>query len=276
MNYKLFALIFPLTLSAHEADTLSVHKMDEIVVVSTPKEHTALRQQPLSSSSYGAGQLQEKGINNIKNLTAHVPSLFIPNYGSRLTSSIYLRGVGSRIGTPAIGMYVDDIPLANMSSMDQDLSDADRIDILRGPQGTLFGRNTIGGLIRVYTKNPFNYQGTDLMLSGASYNNYRARVTHYHRPSDKLAFSAGVSYEHLEASTRTWLLADKEWMRVMTLQLVGEASISTLKRFASTSPPATNGPSTAATRMLPSKVRMLERLPTTVPPATEGTSLPSE
>jgi outer membrane receptor protein involved in Fe transport len=197
MNYKLFALIFPLTLSAHEADTLSVHKMDEIVVVSTPKEHTALRQQPLSSSSYGAGQLQEKGINNIKNLTAHVPGLFIPNYGSRLTSSIYLRGVGSRIGTPAIGMYVDDIPLANMSSMDQDLSDADRIDVLRGPQGTLFGRNTIGGLIRVYTKNPFNYQGTDLMLSGASYNNYRARVTHYHRPSDKLAFSAGVSYEHL-------------------------------------------------------------------------------
>ena len=197
MNYKLFALIFPLTLSAHEADTLSVHKMDEIVVVSTPKEHTALRQQPLSSSSYGAGQLQEKGINNIKNLTAHVPGLFIPNYGSRLTSSIYLRGVGSRIGTPAIGMYVDDIPLANLSSMDQDLSDADRIDVLRGPQGTLFGRNTIGGLIRVYTKNPFNYQGTDLMLSGASYNNYRARVTHYHRPSDKLAFSAGVSYEHL-------------------------------------------------------------------------------
>ncbi|MBR5051785.1 MAG: TonB-dependent receptor [Bacteroidaceae bacterium] len=197
MNYKLLALIFPLTLSAHETDTLSVHKMDEVVVVSTPKEHSALRQQPLSSSSFGAGQLQEKGINNIKDLTAHTPALFIPNYGSRLTSSIYLRGVGSRIGTPAVGMYVDDIPLSNMSTFDQDLSDADRIDVLRGPQGTLFGRNTIGGLMRVYTKNPMQYQGTDLMLSGATYNNYRARVTHYHRPSDKFAFSAGVSYEHL-------------------------------------------------------------------------------
>lgn len=205
MNYKsliLSAFLLPIKgvggslLFANEMDTLSVHRMDEVVVVSTPKEHAALRHQPLSSTSLGALQLQQKGINNIKDLTAHIPGLFIPNYGSRLTSSIYLRGVGSRIGTPAIGMYVDDIPLASMSSMDQDLSDADRIDVLRGPQGTLYGRNTIGGLIRVYTKNPMSYQGTDIMLGAATYNNYRARVTHYHRPSERFAFSAGVSYEH--------------------------------------------------------------------------------
>ena len=196
-------------LFANEADTLSVREMDEVVVVSTPKEHAALREQPLSSSSIGARQLQEKGINNIKNLTAHIPGLFIPNYGSRLTSSIYLRGVGSRIGTPAVGMYVDDIPLANMSSMDQDLSDADRIDVLRGPQGTLYGRNTIGGMIRVYTKNPMSYQGTDLMLSGANYNNVRARVTHYHRPSDRFAFSAGVGYEHLGGFYKNYALDGK-------------------------------------------------------------------
>ncbi len=180
----------------NETDTLSIQTMDEVVVVSTPKEHASLRQQALSYSSYGETQLKLKDINNIKDLTANVPGLFIPNYGSRLTSSVYLRGVGSRIGTPAIGMYIDDIPLANMSSMDQDLSDADRIDVLRGPQGTLFGRNTIGGLIRVYTKNPMNYQGTDIMLSGATYFNARARVTHYHRLSDRFAFSAGLSYEH--------------------------------------------------------------------------------
>lgn len=202
MNYRPLILFFTLhfslfTLFAGEKDTLSVRDMDEVVVVSTAKEHVSLRQQPQSSSSLGETQLQQKRIDNIKDLTAHIPGLFIPSYGSRLTSSIYLRGVGSRIGTPAVGMYVDDIPLANMSSMDQDLSDADRIDVLRGPQGTLYGRNTIGGLIRVYTKNPMNYQGTDLMLSGATYNNYRARVTHYHRPSDSFAFSAGVSYEHL-------------------------------------------------------------------------------
>ena len=184
-------------LLAEPADTLRVRKMDEVVVASTPKEHTSLRQQSLSSSSFGIMQLQEEGINDIKDLTAHVPGLFIPNYGSRLTSSVYLRGVGSRIGTPTIGMYVDNVPLAGMSSMDQDMSDAERIDVLRGPQGTLYGRNAIGGIIRVYTKNPMNYQGTDIMLGGATYNNYRTRVTHYHRPLDNLAFSAGISYEHL-------------------------------------------------------------------------------
>ena len=203
VNFSLFTLLpvkatgsLPIK-EGGEADTLAIRNLDEVVVVSTPKEHTALRQQPLSSSSLSAGQIQQKGINNIKDLTAHIPGLFIPNYGSRLTSSIYLRGVGSRIGTPAVGMYVDDIPLASMSSMDQDLSDADRIDVLRGPQGTLYGRNTIGGLIRVYTKNPMSYQGTDIMLGAATYNNYRARVAHYHRPADNFAFSAGVSYEHL-------------------------------------------------------------------------------
>ena len=209
MSTKLYILpliLFPCTLFANEADTLSVREMDEVVVVSTPKEHASLREQPLSSSSLGSGQIVQKGINNIKDLTVHIPGLFIPNYGSRLTSSIYLRGVGSRIGTPAVGMYVDDIPLANMSSMDQDLSDADRIDVLRGPQGTLFGHNTIGGLIRVYTKNPMSYQGTDLMLGAASYNNIRTRVTHYHRPTDRFAFSAGVGYEHLGGFYKNYAL----------------------------------------------------------------------
>lgn len=198
MKYKLLPILLftTITLSANDADTLLTHNMDELVIVSTPKEHVALNKQPLSSTTLGNSQIKQKNINNIKDLTAHIPGLFIPRYGSRLTSSIYLRGVGSRIGTPAVGMYVDDIPLANMSSMDQDLSDADRIDVLRGPQGTLFGRNTIGGLIRIYTKNPMNYQGTDLMLGAATYNNYRARVTHYHRPVENFAFSAGVSYEH--------------------------------------------------------------------------------
>ncbi|MBP5393960.1 MAG: TonB-dependent receptor, partial [Bacteroidaceae bacterium] len=190
-------------------DTLSVRQMDEVVVVSTPKEHNALREQPLASTSLGQAQLLEKSITGIKDLSAHIPGLFIPTYGSRLTSSIYLRGVGSRIGTPAVGMYIDNVPLANMSSMDQDLSDADRIDVLRGPQGTLFGRNTIGGLIRVFTKNPMSYQGTDLMLSGATYNNYRARVTHHHRPSDRFAFSAGVGYEHLGGYFRNQALGGK-------------------------------------------------------------------
>lgn len=188
-----FFLVLPFAASA-QTDSLDVHSMDEVVVVSTPKEHDMLKRQPVSSSILTSGSLLQRHIEGIKDLTANVPGLFIPNYGSHLTTSIYLRGLGSRMGTPAVGLYIDGIAMADMSSLDQDISDADRIDVLRGPQGTLYGSNTLGGLIRVFTKNPFRYQGTDIRLGYASYNDYRASVTHYHRPSEKVAFSGGISY----------------------------------------------------------------------------------
>ena len=68
--------------------------------------------------------------------------------------------------------------------------------MLRGPQGTLYGRNTMGGLIKVHTKSPFSYQGTDLRLSAGTYDNYNASVTHYHRMSNQFAFSTGAFYEY--------------------------------------------------------------------------------
>lgn len=191
----LLSLLFP-SAGASAADDLRSYNLDDVVVVSVPKEHAALDRQPVSSTSLGAGALEQHGVEGIKDLTAHVPGLFIPDYGSRLTSSIYLRGIGSRTGTPAVGLYVDGIPMNDMSSMDQDLSDAERIDVLRGPQGTLYGHNTMGGLIRVYTRNPMQYQGTDIVLGAGSYNSYRVRATHYHRPSERFAFSGGVSYRH--------------------------------------------------------------------------------
>ena len=109
---------------------------------------------------------------------------------------MYIRGIGSRINTPAVGLYVDNIPFIDKSAFDFNYSDIERIDIMRGPQSTLYGRNTMGGLIRVFTKSPFTYQGTDVQLSAASYNNFKAMLKHYHRISEQFAFSAGTFYEH--------------------------------------------------------------------------------
>ncbi|WP_336533133.1 TonB-dependent receptor, partial [Bacteroides acidifaciens] len=82
------------------------------------------------------------------------------------------------------------------SAFDFNYADIERIDILRGPQGTLYGRNTMGGLIKVHTKSPFTYQGTDIRMGAATYNNYNVSLTHYHRTSDRFAFSTGGFYEH--------------------------------------------------------------------------------
>ena len=170
--------------------------LGEIVIVATPKENNQLRQQASSSSSFSKTALQELSIRSVKDLSGLVPNLFIPDYGSKLTTSVYVRGVGSRINTPAVGLYVDNIPFIDKSAFDFNYSDIERIDVLHGPQATLYGRNTMGGLIRIYTKSPFSYQGTDVNLSAATYNNNKTSFTHYHRISRKFAFSAGGVYEH--------------------------------------------------------------------------------
>lgn len=177
-------------------DTTRVIDIEEVIVIATPKENNRLRQQPLSATSFSQGDMRNNSVTSVKSLSELVPNLFIPDYGSKLTTSVYVRGIGSRINTPAVGLYVDNIPFIDKSAFDFNYSDIERIDILRGPQGTLYGRNTMGGLIRVFTKSPFSYQGTDISLGAATYNNYKASVNHYHRISDKFAFSAGAFYEH--------------------------------------------------------------------------------
>lgn len=177
-------------------DTTKVVDIEEVVIIATPKENSRLRQQALSATSLSQADMRSNAVRSVKSLSALVPNLFIPDYGSKLTTSVYVRGIGSRINTPAVGLYVDNIPFIDKSAFDFNYSDIERIDVMRGPQGTLYGRNTMGGLIRVFTKSPFTYQGTDLTLGAATYNNYKASVSHYHRISQQFAFSANFFYEH--------------------------------------------------------------------------------
>ena len=177
-------------------DTTKVIDIEEVVVIASPKETSKLRQLPSSVSLISQKDMQANHITSLKSASSIVPNFFMPDYGSRLTSAMYIRGIGSRINTPAVGMYVDNIPYLDKSAFDFNFYDIERIDILRGPQGTLYGRNTMGGLVKVHTRSPFSYQGTDLKLSYVSGNNHRsASLTHYHRLSERFAFSAGGYYE---------------------------------------------------------------------------------
>ena len=177
-------------------DTTKVIDIEEVIVIASPKETSKLRQLPASVSLISQKDMQANRITSLKSASSIVPNFFMPDYGSRLTSAMYIRGIGSRINTPAVGMYVDNIPYLDKSAFDFNFYDIERIDILRGPQGTLYGRNTMGGLVKVHTRSPFSYQGTDVKLSYGTKNNYlSASLTHYHRINERFAFSAGGYYE---------------------------------------------------------------------------------
>lgn len=177
------------------ADSSRVYDLDEVVVVAQSKEYMRLRQQPLSSSVLTGQEIGSLGVRDLREISDFVPSFVMPNYGARFTSSIYVRGIGSRVNSPSLGIYVDDIPLMNKSAFNSHVWQLDRVDVLRGPQGTLYGINTEGGLVRQYTKNPMHYQGTDVNL-GIGTRFYRnIEVAHYNKVNDQFAFSVAAFYD---------------------------------------------------------------------------------
>lgn len=188
------------------ADTSRVVDLDELTVVARPKEIGRLRSLSLSSSVFTNREMQSLGVSDLSSLSAYVPSLCVPDYGSRLTSSIYVRGIGSRSGSPAVGVYYDGMPLMSKSAINSHFYQLDRVDVLRGPQGTLYGINAEGGIVRIHSKNPLSYQGTDLRLGIGTGLYSNVEVAHYHRPSDKLAFSTAGYYSGQRGFFRNTLL----------------------------------------------------------------------
>lgn len=176
------------------ADTSQVFNLDEVVVVSQPKESMLLRQQPLASSMFSESETKQLGIRSINDLANYVPSFQMPAYGSRLTSSMYIRGIGSRVNNPAIGVYVDGMPLLSKNSYNFHAYQLDRIDVLRGPQGTLYGMNTEGGLLRLYSKNPLTHEGTDVRLGIGSRFYRNIEAANYSKLSSNTAMSLAGFY----------------------------------------------------------------------------------
>lgn len=201
MNKNVIGAFILLTLTtgkafADESDSLKVVDIEAITVIATPKESRKLREQPCASTQLSQQDLQNKQINSVKNLTAIVPNFYIPDYGSKLSSALYIRGIGSRTNTPSIGLYVDNMPYIDKSAFDFNYFDVERIDVLRGPQCTLYGRNAMGGIIKIHTKSPFAYQGTDLRLGAGTHNSYKGSVTHYEQVSKRFAYSLGGFYNY--------------------------------------------------------------------------------
>lgn len=152
----------------------------------------------VSASYFDSQAIQRGGVESIKDFSALSPNFYQPDYGSRITSSIYVRGFGSRMDNPVVGLIIDGIPILNKNNYDFRFLDIQSVSLLRGPQGTLFGRNTIGGVIDITTTGIDLPEKISLTAQMATANTANVKITVRKRVSERFGFSVVGSYEHTD------------------------------------------------------------------------------
>ncbi|WP_372758535.1 TonB-dependent receptor plug domain-containing protein, partial [Litorivivens sp.] len=145
----LFAFSFLTTSVPGWAETSrAVRDVIEEVVVTARKREENIQETPLAVTALSGEDLRDAGIDNVQDLSKSVPSLQI-NKGQG--NQIYIRGIGERTGfvrvDPTVGVYLDGLFLPRADGQLLDTVDVDSLQVLRGPQGTLFGKNTTGGAL---------------------------------------------------------------------------------------------------------------------------------
>ena len=181
--------------------------LDEIVVTDFKQNKRNLTSTAVSTIN--VQQLHNQQIVNLKELTAVMPNFYMPDYGSYANTPVYIRGIGTKSKGSAVGFYVDGIPHFESSAFNIDLSDIAAVNVFRGPQGTLYGRNTIAGIINVYTHNPLDYQRTRIKVGYGRYNDFIAQASNYAKISEKFGISTAASYHHNDGMFTNHFLNEK-------------------------------------------------------------------
>ncbi|QIG53792.1 TonB-dependent receptor [Altererythrobacter sp. BO-6] len=139
------------------------------IVVTAQKREENLQDTPISIVAFGSETLEQRGVNSLNDLfTGAIPSVRIAPFVGRASAvSIGMRGLVPFDATqvsrdPTVGVYIDGVYLGRVSGLGMELADVERIEVLRGPQGTLFGRNAVGGAISVVSKRPTGEFGVDI------------------------------------------------------------------------------------------------------------------
>ncbi|MBH9579116.1 TonB-dependent receptor [Inhella proteolytica] len=152
----------------------------EAVVVTATKRIQPLQKTPLAVSVIGGGALEEMNLNNLSTITAQLPTVNYRSNASNKDSALFIRGVGT-ISTspgvePTVSMVLDGVVTARPGQATLDLVEVDRIEILRGPQGTLFGKNSSAGVINIVTRPAAKGKGGYLDLSAFQGGEHRIRA----------------------------------------------------------------------------------------------------
>ena len=240
-NYMLNSILlltsFLGTAVPNDADStvFKIVGLSEVTVVEFKKSKENLATN--SVSVVDSGFINRHELQSITELTAVVPNFYMPEYGSKQNTPVYIRGVGAKTKGSAVGFYVDGIPHFENSSFDVDMSNIASVTVFRGPQGTLYGRNAIGGIINVTTVSPLTYQGTQFKLGYGSHNDALFQFSHYNKLGAKVGYSVAGGYHYNDGFHRNmftneyadqlkdaygrvalvWLLDNKWFLRVNSM-----------------------------------------------------------
>ncbi len=187
------------TVQAQEAEQFIEEIIIEEIIVTALKRETTLQETPIAVSVVGSQAIKESQMRDIRDLPLLVPSLSVAQFANSSATEISIRGIGTNpfnIGLePSVGIFVDGVYRSRAGASIGDFPVVERIEVLRGPQSTLFGKNTSGGVISFITKKPEYEMGLDASLTLGNYNStiFNGSVTGPMGEKAAFRFSANVN-----------------------------------------------------------------------------------
>ncbi len=173
----------------------------ETVIVTAQKREQSIYDVPVAISAFSPETIEKQGITNLVDIGKFVPNLNVTGFSAGHTSSAnpFIRGIGLQdhlITTdPGVGVYVDGIYLGRQVGQNWSLTNIERVEVLRGPQGTLYGRNSIGGAINIITRKPGDEEGGRMSLTAGSRGRLNGDVYTNLRLTDEVAMSFTAAYQ---------------------------------------------------------------------------------
>jgi iron complex outermembrane receptor protein len=154
----------------------------EEITVTAQKREESIQETPISVTALTGQALETRGVGNVVDLAASVPNLrIVGSVGSSSTTAISMRGLAQGnidpSFSPKVGLYVDGAYIAQMKGSNLDLEDLERVEVLRGPQGTLYGKNTIGGAVNFITQKPTEERSITLKTEVGNFETFNGRLT---------------------------------------------------------------------------------------------------
>ena len=168
-------------------------QLDEVTVTARRRSES-IQDVPVAVSAFGEEQIKDLQASTVEGLQGAVPNMNIAQgRGSANSVNVFIRGIGQpdalQTFDPGVGMYVDDVYYSRINGALFSLFDIQQLEVLRGPQGTLYGKNSTGGAIKLTTKNPFDNEGGAVEVTAGDYGRLEGRFYVSGKLSDTVAAS---------------------------------------------------------------------------------------